>query len=351
MKLIGYQRFELIEIEGVYKITNTVSKKVYIGSAVNLADRYSDHKSTVKGNKHVNSHLQNSYNFHGEAAFTFEIIEFTHGNRKEREDYWIAFYDATEKTKGYNILKSATVSTEEIRERLSRSLLGHVVTDETRQKIGDKNRGKKHTPEVVEKRAQAMKGRKPAKSTIEAGKKFRAENPDFLAEINKVSYSFTNPEGVVYEGIGIKDFALQMGLDPKGLNHVHTGKNKSHQGWTKTGGEKAGRYIYKLVSPEGVLHTFNGNELGTFCDLHGLNINCIRDVRIDKITNHKGWHKPGVDIKKRGRLKFKLKSPSGEIIEASNMSEFCRANNLLSGNLYQVIQGQRKSHRGWTRAE
>jgi len=46
---------------------------------------------------------------------------------------------------------------------------------------------------------------------------------------------------------------------------------------------------------------------------------------------------------------FKIKSPNGEIIIDSNLNKFCRENNLNYGATHSVINGKRKSHKGWTR--
>jgi group I intron endonuclease len=62
------------KIPGIYKITNTVSGKCYIGSANDTTGRIANHKFKLRHNKHFNSHLQNAWNKYGEAVFTFEVI-------------------------------------------------------------------------------------------------------------------------------------------------------------------------------------------------------------------------------------------------------------------------------------
>lgn len=62
-------------ISGVYRITNTVSKRIYIGSSYDINERQNKHFSDLKGLRHCNNFIQNSYNKHGEEAFIFEIIE------------------------------------------------------------------------------------------------------------------------------------------------------------------------------------------------------------------------------------------------------------------------------------
>ena len=47
---------------GVYQITNKVTGKFYIGSAVNFRKRWNTHKSCLRNNKHANKHLQRAWN-------------------------------------------------------------------------------------------------------------------------------------------------------------------------------------------------------------------------------------------------------------------------------------------------
>ena len=106
---------------GIYKITNTVTGKFYIGSAVNIKIRWANHRSRLGANKHGNRHLQNSWNKHGEDSFTFEVLECCEKERLiEREQ----FYIDNEKP-AYNISPTAGNS------------LGVKHTDETKRKISE----------------------------------------------------------------------------------------------------------------------------------------------------------------------------------------------------------------------
>lgn len=62
-------------ISCVYKITNIINNKYYIGSTVDFKNRKRQHLSELKNNKHDNKHLQASFNKYGEEAFSFEVIE------------------------------------------------------------------------------------------------------------------------------------------------------------------------------------------------------------------------------------------------------------------------------------
>ena len=45
---------------------------------------------------------------------------------------------------------------------------------------------------------------------------------------------------------------------------------------------------------------------------------------------------------------FILKSPEGKIIRGNNVRKFCTENNLNRGSISLVLNGKRKSHKGWT---
>jgi group I intron endonuclease len=58
----------------IYKITNKVNNKFYIGSSKNFKKRIHSHLSQLRGQSHHNNHLQNSFNKYGEHEFTFEPL-------------------------------------------------------------------------------------------------------------------------------------------------------------------------------------------------------------------------------------------------------------------------------------
>jgi group I intron endonuclease len=87
----------------IYKITNIINKKCYIGQTQNYKTRFAAHKNALRKNQHENPHLQLAWNKYGEENFKFEIIEHIE-NYNEREIYWISFYQSTDKKYGYNIM-------------------------------------------------------------------------------------------------------------------------------------------------------------------------------------------------------------------------------------------------------
>lgn len=120
----------------IYCILNLVNGKVYVGSAVNVNNRWASHKSKFKKNKHVNVYLQRAWNKYTELAFEFIILEYVVENDDliDREQYWINLTQCNNSKFGYNIRKEA-----EHRAKNSAANKGRLVSLETRTKIGIAN--------------------------------------------------------------------------------------------------------------------------------------------------------------------------------------------------------------------
>lgn len=118
----------------IYRITNLVNDKIYIGQTIQSLNR--------RLQKHFNSKsdcpkLVKAFNKYGKENF---IIELLMGNIQTPEEtdfweqYWIKVYDSI-KT-GYNISVGG-----------KSGWLGHHHTDESKHKIGLKSLGRTHTEE------------------------------------------------------------------------------------------------------------------------------------------------------------------------------------------------------------
>lgn len=59
----------------IYKISNLVNDKFYVGSTTNKKVRFRQHRKLLRGNRHHCKHLQAAWNKYGEAKFDFLVIE------------------------------------------------------------------------------------------------------------------------------------------------------------------------------------------------------------------------------------------------------------------------------------
>lgn len=92
---------------GIYKITNKINNKIYIGQSQHCLDRWSQHKYCSKNPNDFRTyeHLYRSMRKYGIENFIFEIIEelpFDNQLLIQREQFWIDYYDTLNYQKGYN---------------------------------------------------------------------------------------------------------------------------------------------------------------------------------------------------------------------------------------------------------
>jgi len=184
VRLDLFERKNLL-INGIYQIVNITNNKFYIGSCSSktyLYERLCHHRENLIKNRHINKHLQNSFNKYGIEQFYIIIIEeCLPENCIEREQYWIDTLNPH-----YNLCKQAGSSfgqspSQETRNKISnsnkkwfltedgiklREKLSHMAkmrsprkhTDESKLKISQKNKGKR----VSEESKQKMRVKRPS---------------------------------------------------------------------------------------------------------------------------------------------------------------------------------------------
>ena len=65
---------------GIYKITNVINGMVYVGSSVDLKQRFKSHRSKLNNGKHHNPHLLHAWQKYGEDAFEFKVLQILVGD-------------------------------------------------------------------------------------------------------------------------------------------------------------------------------------------------------------------------------------------------------------------------------
>lgn len=91
---------------GIYRITNEVNGKVYVGKTHSFRKRYTLYKACYKRQdiRGINEYFLNAINKYGAENFTFSIIEVCEVSlTAERELFWITTLNSLDKNYGYNL--------------------------------------------------------------------------------------------------------------------------------------------------------------------------------------------------------------------------------------------------------
>ena len=157
----------------IYKVTNLINGKVYIGQTI-------DEKPVRRWWKHCNDNktmFDKSISKYGKENFSFEVIDtaFSQDELNEKEKYWIAFYGSMA-PHGYNLTsggKKYCEVSDDTRKKLSKSMSGENapwygkhLTEETKRKLSEAHKGKpgywtgkKRDPETIRKMSESRKGK------------------------------------------------------------------------------------------------------------------------------------------------------------------------------------------------
>ncbi|MBQ8806276.1 MAG: GIY-YIG nuclease family protein [Bacteroidaceae bacterium] len=99
---------------GIYKITNTINGKVYIGQSTCIERRLKEHKERAfcVTNRQHDTLLYRAIRKYGLDAFHFEILEkCNQSDLNDKEIYWIKKFCSTNPQYGYNITAGGHCST------------------------------------------------------------------------------------------------------------------------------------------------------------------------------------------------------------------------------------------------
>lgn len=139
-----------MSVSGIYQITNHISERCYIGSAVNLTRRWGIHISGLRRGQHANVHLQRAFDKYGESAFGFSILEAVEDLSQliAREQHYLDTLHPD-----YNIAPTAG------------SQLGYQFSLEARRKMSEAQKGKRHSEQTKRKISEAHKGKSLSEKT------------------------------------------------------------------------------------------------------------------------------------------------------------------------------------------
>lgn len=144
---------------GIYIIT--YNNKNYVGSSSNLKKRIREHFNCLKRNTHPNARLQRAYNKYGVDVFSYKIVATCPSEYLIKLEQW--FIDNTKNTVNLNPFaynSKGRVPKKSTRKKISKALMGKIVSEETKQLLSKSKLGKPQpkTEETKEKMSRAKKG-------------------------------------------------------------------------------------------------------------------------------------------------------------------------------------------------
>lgn len=255
-------------LPGIYKFTNKINGKIYIGESLVLSDRMNNYKNSFL--KRDDQRIYRAFKKYRLENFSYFLLEvFPIGTEKavllEREKFWISFYQTTDKDIGYNICPCGFDNTGikrslEWKKMMSEKMkgkppafLGRKHTDLTRKKISEAKKGKRLSIETRKKMSLAksanppMLGKIQSKETrrkISESKKgenhpmFRKTIPWFkygekILQIDKKTGKVIRDWSSSYEAA--RNLFEGRSVDPSSIREVVLGKRKSAHGffWRK----------------------------------------------------------------------------------------------------------------------
>lgn len=138
----------------VYKITNKVNDKIYVGiTTTGLSKRISSYsassKSNLKNNKHVICKAMKKYGFEN---FIFETLSIASNKKQliEMEIEWIQTLNSTDRAIGYNLSPGGFLHSEESLAKKSKALKGKPLSEDHKKKISLGLMGHSVSQKVIE---------------------------------------------------------------------------------------------------------------------------------------------------------------------------------------------------------
>ncbi len=178
-------------VSGIYGIINLVNGKIYIGSAVDIRNRWYTHKINLRNNKHQNKYLQRSWNEYGELNFKFFILEIcVKLDLIKREQIWMNYNNSYDFKFGYNLARVAGSQLGYRHTEETKNKLRNVIFDADKKiKMSEGQKGKRHTKETKLKIAISCTGRKlskEAKLKISQTHKGKKQSLEHIAKLSLV---------------------------------------------------------------------------------------------------------------------------------------------------------------------
>lgn len=213
----------------IYKITNSINKRIYIGSAVNFRLRKNRHITSLNKNKHCNNKLQRFVNKYGIDKLSFSILEECEKQKLlEREQFYMDSLECVKK--GFNILPiagswlnkkhtKASIKKQSLAKKGKATTTGIKHSEQTKDKIRQKAIGRKQSIETIQKRVDKNTGKKRS----EKAKELTAIKNSKLSDIDVIKI-----RELLNDGVFQKEISIMFGVCQRNISRIKQGISYKH---------------------------------------------------------------------------------------------------------------------------
>lgn len=217
---------------GIYKITNKINNKIYIGKSINIKERWITHirESNISNEQWDSNYRGVKTPFHsairkyGTENFTFEVLEECDREQlNDKEKYWIKELNATNRNIGYNVTLGGDGYNRGKGENAPGCKITKAESDLIKQKLKDRWTAKQiqelvplATPGII--------------SSINHGKTWFDENETYPISLNNGHRTWSDEEAMKIkkryaDGETIMDLAREFSVKQETISDLVKGKS------------------------------------------------------------------------------------------------------------------------------
>ncbi len=217
-----------METAKIYKITNTINEKVYVGQTrKSLELRFERHKAESRWESRKRMLITQAMKKHGSHNFSICLLEdlgksaSQHDVDLKEAEWGLALLALT--PTGYNLKlgKGRGTVSDETRKKISLANKGRIVSDETRRRSSISHTGYKRPEPLVQQQRDRMRGQSPSQNT-RLGSSLK----------NSKTFQLIDPNGVPRTITNMRKFCQENGHQSTSMCRMIKGKIPSYKGWT-----------------------------------------------------------------------------------------------------------------------
>lgn len=260
-------------MQGIYKIVHIPSGKYYTGSAINIQNRFVQHKTDLRGNKHHCIYLQRLWNKYGKDNFIFGFVEEVADKTLliQREQHHMDYAVASGLCLNVCLVAGSCLGTKqslETRKKRSESMKGIVFTEERKRNI-----------------SEAKKKQGVSQETINRIKELSRQQA-FKLTFSEAAQVWTKH----CNGMSLAEIAKELGVSPKPLRRelrANLGKIYSPIKRAHSNHPKGNLHGMAILSEKDVLtiraSTCNIKDLAV---QYGISYSCVHDILRGRSWKH-----------------------------------------------------------------